>query len=90
MNTKKVPHLFLATGASKWNDPKDFPWTMGFNPNYQSEGKLYAQHILATKPNAKIAVLYQNDDYGKDYLKGFMDGLGDKAKGMIVQRPPMR
>jgi branched-chain amino acid transport system substrate-binding protein len=85
MNQKKVPHLFLATGASKWNDPKDFPWTMGFNPNYQSEGKLYAQHILRTKPNAKIAVLYQNDDYGKDYLKGFTEGLGDKAKTMIVK-----
>jgi len=85
MNSKKVPHLFLATGASKWNDPKDFPWTMGFNPNYQSEGKLYAQHILATKPNAKIAVLYQNDDYGKDYLKGFMDGLGEKGKAMVVK-----
>jgi ABC-type branched-subunit amino acid transport system substrate-binding protein len=85
MNSKKVPHLFLATGASKWNDPKNFPWTMGFNPNYQSEGKLYAQHILATKPNAKIAVLYQNDDYGKDYLKGFTEGLGDKAKTMIVK-----
>jgi ABC-type branched-subunit amino acid transport system substrate-binding protein len=84
MNTKKVPHLFLATGATKWNDPKNFPWTMGFNPSYQSEAKLYAQHILASKPNAKIAVLYQNDDYGKDYLKGFMDGLGDKAKTMIV------
>jgi ABC-type branched-subunit amino acid transport system substrate-binding protein len=85
MNSKKVPHLFLATGASKWNDPKNFPWTMGFNPNYQSEGKLYAQHILATKPNAKIAVLYQNDDYGKDYLKGFMDGLGEKGKTMVVK-----
>jgi branched-chain amino acid transport system substrate-binding protein len=84
MNGKKVPHLFLATGASKWNDPKNFPWTMGFNVNYQSEGKLYAQDILRTKPNAKIAVLYQNDDYGKDYLKGFKDGLGDKAKTMIV------
>lgn len=84
MNGKKVPHLFLATGASKWNDPKNFPWTMGFNPNYQSEGKLYALDILRTKPNAKIAVLYQNDDYGKDYLKGFKDGLGDKAKTMIV------
>lgn len=84
MNQKKVPHLFLATGASKWNDPKAYPWTMGFNPNYQSEGKLYAQHILRTKPNAKIAVLYQNDDYGKDYLKGFVEGLGDKAKSMIV------
>ena len=84
MNTKKVPHLFLATGASKWNDPAHFPWTMGFNTNYHSEGKLYAQHILQTKPNAKIAVLYQNDDYGKDYLGGFMEGLGDKAKTMIV------
>ncbi|HZN47444.1 MAG TPA: ABC transporter substrate-binding protein [Ramlibacter sp.] len=85
MNQKKVPHLFLATGASKWNDPKNFPWTMGFNPNYQSEGKLYAQHILGSKPNAKIAVLYQNDDYGKDYLKGFMDGLGEKGKTMVVK-----
>jgi ABC-type branched-subunit amino acid transport system substrate-binding protein len=84
MNQKKVPHLFLATGATKWNDPKNFPWTMGFNPSYQSEARLYAQHILASKPNARIAVLYQNDDYGKDYLKGFMDGLGDKAKTMIV------
>jgi ABC-type branched-subunit amino acid transport system substrate-binding protein len=84
MNTKKVPHLFLATGATKWNDPKNFPWTMGFNPSYQAEGKVYARHILQTKPNAKIAVLYQNDDYGKDYLKGLTDGLGDKAKTMIV------
>ncbi|HSH91218.1 MAG TPA: ABC transporter substrate-binding protein [Ramlibacter sp.] len=84
MNQKKVPHLFLATGASKWNDPKNFPWTMGFNPNYQSEGKLYALDILKNKPNAKIAVLMQNDDYGKDYLKGFTDALGDKAKTMIV------
>jgi ABC-type branched-subunit amino acid transport system substrate-binding protein len=84
MNGKKAPHLFLATGATKWNDPKNFPWTMGFNPSYQSEAKLYAQHILQSKPNAKIAVLYQNDDYGKDYLKGLTDGLGDKAKTMIV------
>ncbi len=84
MNGKKVPHLFLATGASKWNDPKNFPWTMGFNVNYQSEGKLYALDILRTRPNAKIAVLYQNDDYGKDYLKGFKEGLGDKGKTMIV------
>ena len=84
MNTRKVPHLFLATGASKWNDPKNFPWTMGFNVNYQSEGKLYGLDILRTKPDAKIAVLYQNDDYGKDYLKGFKDGLGDKARTMIV------
>ncbi|WP_236598696.1 ABC transporter substrate-binding protein [Ramlibacter monticola] len=85
MNQKKVPHLFVATGASKWNDPKDFPWTMGFNPNYQSEGKLYAQDILRSRPNAKIAVLYQNDDYGKDYLKGFMEGLGEKGKAMVVK-----
>ena len=84
MNAKKVPHLFLATGASKWNDPKNFPWTIGFNPNYHSEGKLYAQDILKTKPNAKIAVLFQNDDYGKDYYGGFKEGLGDKAKTMIV------
>jgi branched-chain amino acid transport system substrate-binding protein len=84
MNSKKVPQLFLATGASKWNDPKHFPWTMGFNPNYHSEGKLYGQDILRTRPNARIAVLYQNDDYGKDYLAGFKEGLGDKAKTMIV------
>jgi branched-chain amino acid transport system substrate-binding protein len=84
MNGKKVPHLFLATGATKWNDPKNFPWTMGFNPSYQSEARLYAQHVLQSKPNARIAVLYQNDDYGKDYLKGLTDGLGDKAKTMIV------
>ncbi len=86
MNTKKVPHLFVATGATKWGDPKNFPWTMGWQPNYQSEAKIYAMHILETKPNAKIAVLYQNDDYGKDYLKGFEDGLGDKAKTMIVSK----
>jgi ABC-type branched-subunit amino acid transport system substrate-binding protein len=84
VNTKKVPHMFLATGASKWNDPKNFPWTIGFNPNYNSEGKLYGQHILATKPNAKIAVLVQNDDYGKDYFNGFKEGLGAKAASMIV------
>src|SRR3989304_668834 len=83
MNAKKVPQLFVATGATKWNDPKAFPWTMGWQPNYQTEGRVYAQHILKTKPNAKIAVLYQNDDYGKDYLKGFKDGLGAKAKTMI-------
>jgi len=85
MNAKKVPQLFVATGATKWNDPKGFPWTMGWQPNYQTEAKIYAQHILKTKPNAKIAVLYQNDDYGKDYLKGFHDGLGAKAKTMIVK-----
>jgi branched-chain amino acid transport system substrate-binding protein len=84
MNSKKVPQLFVATGATKWNDPKDFPWTMGWQPNYQSESRIYAKYILEKMPNAKIAVLYQNDDYGKDYLKGFKDGLGAKAASMIV------
>jgi branched-chain amino acid transport system substrate-binding protein len=84
MNSKKVPQLFVATGATKWNDPKEFPWTMGFQPNYQSEAHIYAKYILREKPDAKIAVLYQNDDYGKDYLKGLKDGLGAKAASMIV------
>src|ERR1700738_3888843 len=84
MNTKKVPQLFVATGATKWNDPKEFPWTMGWQPNYQSESRIYAKYILKNIPNAKIAVLYQNDDYGKDYLKGLKDGLGAKAASMIV------
>jgi len=86
MNAKKVPQLFVATGASKWNDPKNFPWTMGWQPNYQTEAAIYAKHILQTKPDAKIAVLFQNDDYGKDYLKGFEDGLGAKAKTMIIAK----
>ncbi|MEY2503220.1 MAG: branched-chain amino acid transport system substrate-binding protein [Verrucomicrobiota bacterium] len=84
LNSKKVPQLFVATGATKWNDPKEFPWTMGWQPNYQSETQIYAKYILKEKPNAKIAVLYQNDDYGKDYLKGLKDGLGAKAASMIV------
>jgi branched-chain amino acid transport system substrate-binding protein len=84
MNMRKVPQLHVATGATKWNDPKNFKWTMGWQPNYQDEGKIYARHILETKPDAKIAVLYQNDDYGKDYLKGLKDGLGAKASKMIV------
>ena len=84
MNAKKVPQLFVATGATKWNDPKNFPWTMGWQPNYQTESHVYVRHLLATKPNAKIAVLYQNDDYGKDYLKGLEDALGAKAATMIV------
>jgi len=86
MNAKKVPQLFVATGATKWGDPKNFPWTMGWQPNYQSEAKVFAAHILETKPNSKIAILYQNDDFGKDYLKGFEDALGDKAKSMIVSK----
>ena len=84
MNSKKVPQLFVATGATKWNDPKDFPWTMGWQPNYQSETQIYAKYILKNKPDAKIAVMYQNDDYGKDYLKGLKDGLGAKVASMIV------
>jgi branched-chain amino acid transport system substrate-binding protein len=84
MNAKKVPQLFVATGATKWNDPREFPWTMGWQPNYQSESQIYAKYILKELPNAKIAVLYQNDDYGKDYLKGLKDGLGAKAASMIV------
>lgn len=84
MNAKKVPQLFVATGAAKWNDPKNFPWTMGWQPNYHTEGKIYAQHILKTKPDAKIGILYQNDDFGKDYVSGVHEGLGDKAKSMIV------
>ncbi len=84
MNMKKVPQLHVATGASKWNDPKNFPWTMGWQPNYQTEARIYAKNILQTKPDVKIGVLYQNDDYGKDYLKGLKDGLGDKAAKAIV------
>ena len=84
MNAKKVPQLFVATGATKWADPKDFPWTMGWQPNYQTEGKIYAKDIMTTQPNAKVAVLYQNDDYGKDLLKGLKDGFGDKAGKLIV------
>jgi ABC-type branched-subunit amino acid transport system substrate-binding protein len=84
MNSKKVPQLFVATGATKWNDPKDFPWTMGWQPSYQSESQIYAKYLLKEKPDARIAVLYQNDDYGKDYLKGLKDGLGAKAASMIV------
>jgi branched-chain amino acid transport system substrate-binding protein len=84
LNTKKVPQSFVATGATKWNDPRNFPWTIGWQPNYQTEGRIYAEHILKNNPKAKIGVLYQNDDYGKDYLKGFRDGLGDKTN-MIVK-----
>ncbi len=85
MNAKKVPHLFLSTGATKWADPKNFPWTIGWNIAYQSEGMIYAKWLLKNKPNAKVAILYQNDDYGKDVLKGVKDGLGAKATSMIVK-----
>jgi ABC-type branched-subunit amino acid transport system substrate-binding protein len=84
LNQKKVPQLFAATGASRFTDPKNFPWTMGFNPNYQSEGRIYGKYILANYPNAKIGVLFQNDDLGRDYVTGLKEGLGDKAKTMIV------
>lgn len=84
LNAKKVPQLFAATGASRFTDPKNFPWTMGFNPNYFVEGRIYGQYILKEHPNAKIGVLYQNDDLGKDYLNGLKAGLGDKAAKMIV------
>jgi branched-chain amino acid transport system substrate-binding protein len=84
LNVKKVPQLFAATGASKFTDPKNFPWTLGFNPNYFVEGRIYGQYILKNYPNAKVGVLYQNDDLGKDYLNGLKAGLGDKATGMIV------
>ena len=83
MNAKKVPQLFVATGATKWGDPQNFPWTMGWQPNYQSEGRIYAAYILKNYPNGKIAALWQNDDAGKDQMKGLRDGLGDKA-GMII------
>jgi branched-chain amino acid transport system substrate-binding protein len=85
MNAKKVPQLFVATGATKFGDPKDFPWTMGWQPPYQSEGKIYAKYLLANKADAKIAILYQNDDFGKDLLKGIRDGLGDKASMIIAE-----
>jgi len=88
MNAKQVPQLFVATGASKWADPKNYPWTMGWQPSYQSEGQIYAQYILKNHPNGKIGILYQNDDYGKDYLKGIKDGLGEKAKTMIISEQP--
>jgi branched-chain amino acid transport system substrate-binding protein len=84
LNEQKVPQLFVATGATKWNDPKNFPWTMGWQPNYQTEGHIYAQYVLRSVLNPKIGILYQNDDYGKDYVKGLKDGLGDAAKKLIV------
>ena len=84
LNSKKVPQLFAATGASRFTDPKNFPWTMGFNPNYFVEGRIYGQYIIKNYPNAKVGILYQNDDLGKDYLNGIKAGLGDKAATMIV------
>lgn len=85
MNEKKVPQLFVASGASKWNDPKQYPWTMGWQPSYASEAKIYAKYIMKEKPDAKIGVLYQNDDFGKDYLRGLKDGLGAKASMIVLE-----
>jgi len=87
MNAKKVPQLFVATGATKFGDWKNFPWTMSWNPSYQSEGRIYAKYILQNYPSGKLAVFYQNDDFGKDLLQGLKDGLGDKT-GMIVAEAP--
>jgi branched-chain amino acid transport system substrate-binding protein len=86
MNEKKVPQLFVATGATKWNDPKHFPWTMGWQPNYQSEARIYAQYLLSNHPNGKIGILYQNDDFGKDYIKGLNDGLAGKMQ-IVAEMP---
>jgi branched-chain amino acid transport system substrate-binding protein len=86
MNARKVPQLFVATNAAKWNDPKNFPWTMGWAPSYQGEGHIYAKHLLEHHPNGKIGILYQNDDYGKDYVKGLKDGLSGKMQ--IVAETP--
>src|SRR5258707_4990598 len=85
LNAKKVPQLFVATGATKWNDPKDFPWTMGWQPSYQSEARIYAKFLMKEKPNAKMAIMFQNDDFGKDYLKGLKDGLGAKASMITAE-----
>ena len=85
LNSKKIPQLFVATGATKWNDPKDFPWTMGWQPSYQSEAHIYAKYLMKEKPDGKIAVLYQNDDFGKDYLKGLKDALGAKSSMIVAE-----
>jgi len=85
LNSKKVPQLFVATGATKWNDPTHFPWTIGWQPSYQSEARIYAKFLMKEKPDAKIAVLYQNDDFGKDYLKGLKDGFAGKASAIIAE-----
>ena len=84
-NARQVPQLFVASGASKWNDPKEFPWTMGWQPSYQSEAHIYAKYLKKEKPGAKVAVLYQNDDFGKDYLKGLQDGFGTEASMIVAE-----
>jgi ABC-type branched-subunit amino acid transport system substrate-binding protein len=87
LNSRKVPHLFVVSGATRWNDPNNFPWTIGYLPSYQAEARIYAKYILRERPGGKIAVLYQNDDLGKDYLKGLHDGLGDKASMILIEEP---
>lgn len=84
LNIRKVPQLFVSSGAERWGDHRQFPWSIGFNPTYVTEGRIYAAHILASRPDAKVAVLYQNDEFGKDIVRGFLDGLGDKAKSVVV------
>jgi branched-chain amino acid transport system substrate-binding protein len=86
MNDNRVPQLFVASGATKWNDPKDFPWTMGWQPSYQSEARSYARYLIKEKPDARIGVLYQNDDFGKDYLRGLKDGLGAKSSMIVAEQ----
>ncbi|HEX7881596.1 MAG TPA: ABC transporter substrate-binding protein [Afipia sp.] len=88
MNQKKVPHVFIASGADKWSDPENFPWSIGFLPSYRGEARIYAKYILSNYPDAKIGVLFQNDDFGKDYIVGFKEGLGQKAASMIVAELP--
>jgi ABC-type branched-subunit amino acid transport system substrate-binding protein len=89
MNTMKVPQLFVATGASRWGDPEHFPWTIGWQPNYRAEARIYATYILQHHPNAKVGVLYQNDDFGKDYILGLKDVLRDKYDSMAVAQRPL-
>jgi len=84
LNNKGVPQLFVANSASRWGDPKNFPWTMPLMPNYRFEGRAYGKYLVANYPDARVAVLYQNDDSGRDYLTGLREGLGDRAKRMIV------
>jgi branched-chain amino acid transport system substrate-binding protein len=88
LNAKKVPQLFLSSGAARWNDPRNFPWTIGFTPSYETEAEFYAKYLLEHRPEAKIAILFQNDDLGKDYVRGLKRGLGAKAQAMIVTEEP--
>src|ERR1700712_4696462 len=85
MNMKKVPQLLVATGADKWGDYKHFPWTMGYQPSYRTEAEIYMKYMLSLNPAAKLAILYQNDDFGKDYLTGVKDGLGDKYNNTVIK-----